>query len=314
MSKFLLLSLASLSYATDLLVPLYPPPSAWGPVATAVANNPTLTAKIIINPSNGPSVFPPSSDFQTGASTLSSNANVQLIGYVHTSNDLGVTRCQRPVDDVKADIRTWSQWNTLSGVSIHGIFIDEAPIDGSNNCTAYMQDLTNFIKNDASLLFTSPRIVVFNPGSPGIGGLGQFYTQSPPPDLIVALETCFTVPASVIAGDGCPAAGGYERYDNEGYGGSIDTYLAGNVGVANYPRTAIIVHGFHDTNGPQANLVANASTLLQEILTVRQKNIGAAFFNTMEYMTFNTGPADIGTVAADLAAANQNPPSRRFKA
>lgn len=314
MNTLLLSALASLACATDLLVPLYPPPFAWGPVATAVANNPTLTAKIIINPSNGPSIFPPSSDFQTGARTLSSNANVQLLGYVHTSNDLGVTRCQRPVNDVKADIWTWSQWNTLSGISIHGIFIDEAPTDASNNCTAYMQDLTNYIKNDPSLLFTSPRIVVFNPGSPGTGGLVQYYTQSPPPDLIVALETCFTVPERAIAGDGCPTTGGYERYDNEGYGGSIDRYLASNVGVANYPRTAIIVHGFHDTNGPDANFIADAPTLLEEIRAVRQRNIGAAFFNTMEYMTFDTGPADIGTVAADLVAAGRNPSSHKLAA
>ncbi|KAI1343770.1 Spherulation-specific family 4-domain-containing protein [Xylariaceae sp. FL0016] len=305
MKVLLPLALVSLVYATDLLVPLYPPPSEWGPVETAVKNNPSVTAKIIINPSNGPTASP-SDDFRAGTQALSSNANAQLIGYVHTgvvTNGV-VVPCERPVDDVKADIRTWSSWVT-NEIIIHGIFIDEAPVDASNNCTAYMQDLTAFIKGDPSLKFASPRIVVFNPGQPGVGGLKAYYAQDPAPDLIVALENCFTTPDKALGfdttGDDCPPTGGYAIYDKDGYGSSIDTYLSVDVGVDNYPKTAIIVHGFHDTNG---NITASSATLLEEIRTVKQKGIGAVFFNTFAYFQFGTPPADIGSVAADLAAVN----------
>ena len=313
---FLLEALASFAWATDLLVPLYASPTLWGPVETAVASNPGLTAKIIINPSSGPGDFPPRQDYLDHAKTLSANKNVQLIGYIHTSDDGGATRCQKPIDDLKADIRKWANWNTISGagISMHGIFIDEAPFDGNNNCTAYMQDLTSFIKEDASLTFSSPRVVVFNPGTPGTGALKPYFSQTPPPDIIVALETCFTIPSKAITGDACPPSGGYEVYDNEGFGGSIDKYFPFDIGTENYGRAGIIVHGFHDTNGPEANFVADQPTLLAEIKAVVKKGIGAAFFNTMEYNSFDTGPADIGSVAADLTTANANPNKRRFVA
>ncbi|KAJ4302022.1 hypothetical protein N0V88_002155 [Collariella sp. IMI 366227] len=146
-------------------------------------------------------------NYLAGTKALASHPNAQLLGYVHTSTDSGVTRCNVPWPSITADIRKWSTW-TDRGVPIRGIFIDEAPNDSANDCVGYMRNLTDFIRNDESLKFGpagNQRIVVFNPG--GTGALQPYYDMQPA--LIVALETCFT--AYEKAGeeyDQCPRAGG----------------------------------------------------------------------------------------------------------
>jgi hypothetical protein len=309
--KTLLLSTlaATAATATDLLLPLYQFPAnnggAWDPVVAALTANPALNAKIIINPNNGPGgpnqgLEDP--QYVAGSQALAALPNVQLIGYVHTSTDFGLTRCNRPWGEITADIRKWSTW-VDAGVAIGGIFIDEAPNSAANDCVAYMQNLTTLIRDDPALRFGARPVVVFNPG--GTGALQVYYDMQP--DLIVALETCFTVPEQaerVAYDDQCPETGGYERYDHGGVGSTIDTVLFPNVGAANAAGTAVLVHGFHHFNGPEANLTATEAVLGQLIQGVVNREIGATFFNTAGYHTFTDGPASIGKVADVLNAAN----------
>jgi hypothetical protein len=299
---------ATAATATDLLLPLYQFPAnnggAWDPVVTALTANPTLNAKIIINPNNGPggpSQGLEDPQYVAGSQALAALPNVQLIGYVHTSTDFGLTRCNRPWAEITADIRKWSTW-VDAGIAIRGIFVDEAPNNDANDCVAYMQNLTTLIRDDPALQFGAQPVVVFNPG--GTGDLQVYYDMQP--DLIVALETCFTVPEHGEADydDGCPAVGVYERYDHGGVGSSIDTVLFPSVGEVNAARTAVLVHGFHHFNGPEANLTATEAVLEQLIQGVVDRGIGATFFNTAGYHSFSDGPATIGKVADVLNAAN----------
>ncbi|KAK4234279.1 Spherulation-specific family 4-domain-containing protein [Achaetomium macrosporum] len=310
MKSFVLSTLAAAATATELLIPLYQYPAnnggAWSPIEQALTANPSLTAKIIINPQNGPGGPGQGLDdpqYVAGTKALASHPNAQLLGYVHTSTDGGVTRCNRPYSEITADIRKWSAW-VDAGIAIRGIFVDEAPVNSNNDCVAYMRNLTAFVRTDtASLHFATPRLLVFNPG--GTGALQPYYDMQP--DLIVGLETCFTVPAKAGGDyDQCPASGGYERYDHDGVGSSIDNVLFPAVGKANAARTAVLVHGFHDFNGPSANLSATGAVLTQLVQGVVQRGIGATFFNTAGYHAFTDGPASIGAVTSVLRAANGN--------
>ena len=187
---------------------------------------------------------------------------------------------------------------------ITGIFIDESPFNTDNDCVAYMRNLTTFIKTDPSLAFAKRR-VVFNPG--GIGTLQPYYDMQP--DLIAALETCFTVPerATNPDYDGCdPSKGSWERYDHDGVGSSWDNVVLPSVGQANAARTAVLVHGFHDYNGASANLSATAEVLGELVRGVVQRGVGATFFNTAGYGAFEDGPASIGEVVRLINAANGN--------
>ncbi|KAG7289360.1 hypothetical protein NEMBOFW57_005727 [Staphylotrichum longicolle] len=287
MKPILLTTLAAAATATDLLLPLYQFPAnnggVWSPIEDALTANPSLTAKIIINPHNGPGGPGEGIDdpqYAAGTKALAAHPNAQLIGYVHTSTDLGATRCNVPWADITAAVRRWSTW-VDRGVAIRGIFVDEAPVNTANDCVAYMRNLTDFIRTDPGLRFGARPVVVFNPG--GTGQLQAYYDLQP--DLIVALETCFTVPERAGGDyDQCPTSGGYER--------------------ANAVRTAVLVHGFHDFNGPAANLSATEGVLDQLVKGVVQRGIGATFFNTAGYHTFTDGPASIGTVARVLRTAN----------
>ncbi|KAH6850463.1 Spherulation-specific family 4-domain-containing protein [Chaetomium sp. MPI-CAGE-AT-0009] len=309
MKPALLSALAATASATELLLPLYQFPAnnggAWAPIEAALTANPSLTAKIIINPNNGPGGPNQGIDdpqYEAGTKALAAHANAQLIGYVHTSTDLGATRCNVPWADITAAIRKWATW-VDRGVAIRGIFIDEAPNNSANDCVAYMRNLTTLIRTDAELVarFGPRPVVVFNPG--GTGALQPYYDMDP--DLIVALETCFTVPEHAGEDyDQCPRAGGYERYDHDGVGSSIDNVLFPAVGKANAAHTAVLVHGFHHFNGPSANLSATAAVLQQLVGAVVRRGIGATFFNTRGYHAFEDGPATIGAVAGVLNAAN----------
>ncbi|KAK4100205.1 hypothetical protein N658DRAFT_538672 [Parathielavia hyrcaniae] len=84
----------------------------------------------------------------------------------------------------------------------------------------------------------------------------------------------------------------------------LDRVVFPAVGRANAARTAVLVHGFHDFNGPAANLSATAEVLGLLARGVVQRGMGTAFFDTAGYHTFTDGPASIGAVAGPLRAAN----------
>lgn len=316
MKSFLLSALAATATATDLLVPLYQYPlnngAAWSPIEQALAANPSLTAKLVINPHDGPGgpgegLNDP--QYVAGTKALGGHANAQLLGYVHTSTEGGTTRCNMPWANITRDIRTWSAW-VDAGIPIQGIFVDEAPTATTNDCVAYMTNLTALIRTDPGLHFARARpasspapLVVFNPG--GTGALQPYYALQP--DLVLALETCFVALDRAGQGaDGCfpDPRFPYERYDHDGVGSSVDGVLFPSVGRGNAARTAVLVHGFHDYNGPSANLSASVDTLGRLIRGVVQRGIGATLFNTAWYSSFTDGPASIGQVASLLSAAN----------
>ncbi|KAK0745746.1 Spherulation-specific family 4-domain-containing protein [Schizothecium vesticola] len=304
MKVFITIAFAAAAAATDLLIPLYQFPAnngqVWSPIEQALTDNPNLNAKIIINPNNGPGNGIDDPQYVAGTQALGSHPNAQMVGYVHTSTDFGQTRCNVPYSQIEADIRTWSTW-VSRGIPIQGIFIDEAPTNTANNCVEYMRNLTDLIRNDPDILFPQ-RLVIFNPG--GTGTLQPYYDLNP--TYIVSLETCFVVPERAGGEyDQCdPAFPNWERYDHDGYGSSIDNVLFPNIGQVNAPRTAVLVHGFHDTNGPSANLQATEEVLRNMIRNVVQRRIGATFFNTAGYHQFSDGPASIQVVARLLSEAN----------
>ncbi|KAL2146611.1 hypothetical protein VTI28DRAFT_3110 [Corynascus sepedonium] len=304
----LLATLAATTTATDVLLPLYQYPtssgSAWAPIETALAANPSVTATIIINPANGPGGPNQGIDdpnYEAGTKALAEHDNAQLIGYVHTSTDWGLTRCNVPWASITADILKWSTW-VDRGVPIRGIFIDEAPSNTANDCVNYMSNLTAFIRNPSLNFGGEDAVVVFNPGGTG-PALQTYYNMGP--DLIVALETCFTVPAHAGESyDQCPQAGWYEQYDHDGPGSSISNVLFPAAGQANAAHTAVLVHGFHHFNGPSANLSATQPVLQTLVNAVVQHGIGATFFNTAGYHTFTDGPASFGAFMNALATSS----------
>ena len=281
-----LLSLASIAAATDLVFPLYTHPgtggSNWASVRTALSSNPNLASTIVINVENGPGSGGPDDDWTAGAKSLADLPNVSLIGYVHS------TLCQRPAAEVQADIQAWAAWRD-QGVNINGIFIDEAPADG--NCVDYMEGLTTYTRNTAGL-----EVLVYNPGFPSTPhSLDAYYALNP--NYISALETCFTTTTN--GDDLCD--GPYTVYDQGGYGTTIDSTLRDWVGEEHYAKTAILIHGFHGTNGMYE---ANDETLRGMLDAVVDRGIGGAIFTTNHWITPDAEPADIGTVASALAAAN----------
>lgn len=114
--KALLPLFPTLAAATDFLLPLYQYPAgngaAWQPIAQALAANPALTAKIVINPSNGPGSGPGvginDTQYVAGTQMLAAaSPGVELLGYVHTSTNGGQTRCNMDWETVKGMIQTW---------------------------------------------------------------------------------------------------------------------------------------------------------------------------------------------------------------
>ncbi|KAK7745650.1 hypothetical protein SLS62_009691 [Diatrype stigma] len=279
--------LASAVAATGLFLPLYNAPgtngAGWTSVQAALASSPNVSATIVINVANGPGTGGPTADWIAGGQALAALPNVDLIGYVHS------VRCTRALAEVEADVQAWADWKG-QGVGISGIFVDEAPNDGS--CAEdYMALLTAFVRQTAGL-----DVVVYNPGFPATPrALDAYYALQP--TFIAALETCFATATN--GQDLCDGA--YTVYDQGGYGTTIDSTLRDWVGEENYARTAVLVHGFHDSNGLYAADDATLSGLLGAVV---ERNIGAAVFTTNHWITPDAEPADIGTVVAALAAAN----------
>lgn len=274
--------------ATQLLLPLYNVPgtdgSAWASVRNALASNPSITGTIIINVANGPgSPEQVTTDWIAGGKLLASLSNVNLIGYVHS------TTCNRPETEVAADIATWATWPAKYGVGIKGIFIDETPNNGS--CVEYMRSLTSYTRETSNL-----PVVVYNPGFPAHPhDLDPLYALGP--DYISSLETCFT--NTTNGEDLC--TGDYTVYDKDGFGTTIDSTLQAWVGVENYGKTAILLHGFHDTNG---RFKATQETLVSLLRAVVARGFGAAVVTKNHWITPDAEPASIGSTVAALVVAN----------
>lgn len=85
----------------------------------------------------------PDANYTREIPVLASYANVRLLGYVHTSY------AQRNISLVRKDIQTYAAWPTESSnpdLGVRGIFFDEAPQQYSDQSLAYLQNLTDLVK------------------------------------------------------------------------------------------------------------------------------------------------------------------------
>jgi hypothetical protein len=85
---------------------------------------PNLNFLVIVNPNSGPGVAPwwPNEDYVREIPRLNACDNVQVVGYVRA------TYCQRSIDDVFQDIKTYAdrpKQECFSGLEVQGIFVDE---------------------------------------------------------------------------------------------------------------------------------------------------------------------------------------------
>lgn len=111
---------------------------------TRISTHPTVNFTIVINPGNGPGPDDlPDANYTRAIPTLSSYANVRLLGYVHTSYTT------RNAAAVYRDIKTYAEWPTKSAnpnLAVQGIFFDETPQQYSAHSLAYLQNLTQLTK------------------------------------------------------------------------------------------------------------------------------------------------------------------------
>ncbi|KAK6340650.1 hypothetical protein TWF696_008974 [Orbilia brochopaga] len=114
------------SRGVSILFPLYiyPDPSCWDRVLTAVSRHPDQHFTFVINPNSGPgSEKYPDSEYTDAIAKLNVYENVTLIGYVHASYGT------RDPLQVISEIARYAAWSSHPEVDIHvsGIFVDEAP-------------------------------------------------------------------------------------------------------------------------------------------------------------------------------------------
>ncbi|KAJ5460096.1 uncharacterized protein N7458_001648 [Penicillium daleae] len=153
----------SMGPKSKVFVPLYvyPTPGAWSPLEKEISAHPDVNFTVVINPGNGPGPNSlPDANYTREIPVLTSYANVRLLGYVHTSY------AQRNISLVRKDIGTYAAWPTESSnpdLAVRGIFIDEAPQQYSAQSLAYLQNLTDLVKELNG--FGSNGFVVHNPGA-----------------------------------------------------------------------------------------------------------------------------------------------------
>jgi hypothetical protein len=152
--------------AAHILLPLYiyPLPSAWDPLYTALANHPSTTFSIIVNPGSGPGEGRyPDANYLQCVNRLRNYPNAHLLGYVSTQY------AKRDQKLVEKDIAKYADWanHTFEGgagkedIHMDGIFFDEAPSAWNGETEKYMREISECVK---SSLPASGNYVVFNPG------------------------------------------------------------------------------------------------------------------------------------------------------
>jgi hypothetical protein len=108
---------------------------------------------VIVNPQSGPGndTWWPNEDYVRELPKLNAYPNVRTIGYVRSQY------CERPVDDVYADIDAYAERSSTPGLGVNGIFIDETDNHYTEDVKQYLDDLDTHIKaNDG---FGGDRIV-----------------------------------------------------------------------------------------------------------------------------------------------------------
>lgn len=108
----------------------------------SLARHPNLNFTVVVNPHSGPGDKPAPNEQYTAAITqLSTYPNAQLLGYVRTGY------ATRNMSDVLDEISVYAGWSSRSGsLTMHGIFLDEAPHTYSEAAVEFMRTVGQEIK------------------------------------------------------------------------------------------------------------------------------------------------------------------------
>jgi len=117
----------------------------------SVQNNPGLNFTIIVNPDTGPGTTDyPAQDYITAIQLLNTFSNVKTMGYIR------LTWAERDINEVLGDLQRYSNWANYSskgeGLSMHGIFYDEAPHVYTPEAAEYMKKINQAVKKAPGLL------------------------------------------------------------------------------------------------------------------------------------------------------------------
>ncbi|ORY16990.1 Spherulation-specific family 4 [Clohesyomyces aquaticus] len=146
---------------------------------------PDLEFVVIVNPNSGPGSHPwwPNADYVREIPRLNAYANVRTIGYVRTGY------CKRPIEDVYQDIATYAGWSkneASPGLWVDGIFFDETTNVYSAKAKAYLDGITEYVKQSEGI--RGDKTVIHNPGTAVDARLA-----APGPDITTVAEVAHSV-------------------------------------------------------------------------------------------------------------------------
>ncbi|UPK95616.1 hypothetical protein LCI18_006551 [Fusarium solani-melongenae] len=259
--------------ATGILLPLYVYPSQesgdgainWNPVLDAISSNTNIPWLVVVDPLNGPGASgkPGNGDanYIDGTSKLNSYSNVKTIGYVRT--DYG----QAPLDELKANITTWSNWGAYAAanVGVDGIFFDESTADFD-----YLNEAITFARN----VFSNSIITICNFGS---RAEAEYYSIC---DVVIAFESCLN------CADGPP----YESQKT----------LSNNIPSGYESKAAVILNQFTGTSADGKE--ADRGLVTEYVKTMKEGGLGWYYFTSANYNTIDAEPATVGANANALSA------------
>jgi hypothetical protein len=282
-STILVSFFSSSASATGILLPLYYYPDhntqAWQPVYDAVGNHSDVPWLVVINPGNGPGgTFQPGnndSNYIKGMAELNSHLNVHTIGYVRTNNG------RSPIEEVKANITAWNNWQQYPKADIwpRGIFFDEAmELHNAPSNVPYITEVVKFARDQFSVPITTICNFAAKPAA-------EYYAIC---DVVIAFESCLT---KHINSTVCSHAPNYEDR------ATLDVVVPDKT-FRN--RSSILIHEF--TGSTIGDTVADENLLKTMIKSLKEYDIGWGFFTGKGWEHGNTfTPATIGNVAKFMA-------------
>ncbi|KAJ3550309.1 hypothetical protein NM208_g32 [Fusarium decemcellulare] len=259
--------------ATGILLPLYKYPSKdwndgaanWKPAFDAISSNTENQWLVVVNPGNGPGATgKPGNDdvnYIAGTAKLNGYSNVKTVGYVRTDYS------KSPLEELKANITTWSEWATYTdaNIAVHGLFFDESSANFD-----YLNEAITFARQ----AFSSSITTICNFGGKAAE---EYYDIC---DVVVAFESCLNCP------DGPP-------YQDQ-------TTLSNNIPSGHEAQGSVILNRFTGTSADGKE--ANQGLINDYVKTMKQFGLGWFYFTSADYNTIDTEPATVGANAAALSA------------
>ena len=170
-----------------ILLPLYIYPgtsaSAWNSVFNAITKYSNVHWQVVVNPDSGPGALTsagyPSADYISGIAKLNTFANVQTLGYVHTSY------AAESYSTLTHNISVYANWasDTQSNITIDGIFFDEVSNSNASDVLTYMDNASAYAYATVPTDITP---VVFNVG---VRAPWQFFDWA---DTIIQVENAYS--------------------------------------------------------------------------------------------------------------------------